>query len=57
MKTLFEKFKTLCCKASLVRKGRANYRCSKCDVDCTMDYLFYAQMEEECKNLKNEKKK
>ena len=55
MKTLFEKFKTLCCKAPLVRKGRANYRCSKCDKDNTMDYLFYAQMEEECENLKKRK--
>ena len=46
MKTLFEKFKTLCCKASLLRKGRANYRCSKCDKDSTMEFVFYVQANE-----------
>ena len=54
MKTIFEKFKTICCKASLVRKGRANYRCSKCDKDNTMEYVLYAQANEPIKKINNE---
>jgi hypothetical protein len=54
MKTLFEKFKTFCCKASLIRKSRANYRCVKCDKDCTMDYGYYIEANEPKKRINNE---
>ena len=43
----------MCCKAQLIRVSRANYRCSKCDKDNTMEYVFYAQMEEDLKKKLN----
>jgi len=38
------KYKTTCCKASWVRKGRANYRCVKCDKDITLDLVFLREV-------------
>lgn len=49
MKDPWKTYKSMCCKAQLVRVGRADYRCSKCNADETMNYLFYAQLVEEKK--------
>jgi hypothetical protein len=56
MKDPWKTYKSMCCKAPLVRVSRANYRCSKCNTDETMGYLFYAQMQEESDKLKQLKK-
>jgi hypothetical protein len=37
-------FRTLCCNAYAVFKGRANFRCAKCDKDVTMYVMFFAQI-------------
>ena len=57
MKDPFKAFKTLCCKAPIVRISRANYRCTKCDEDSTMNYVYYAITVEEnnLKELRDEK--
>lgn len=36
-------YKTLCCNSEWHRKGRANYRCNKCDADVTLDILLIYQ--------------
>ena len=51
MKDPWKIYKSMCCKAQLVRVARADYRCSKCNADETMSYLYYAQAVEE-ENLK-----
>lgn len=35
-----ENVKSLCCKADITRKGRANYVCSKCGKDNTLHLVF-----------------
>lgn len=47
-----EKVKTRCCKATWYRKGRANYRCSTCDKDVTLELVLIADLfaEKESKN-------
>lgn len=41
------KVKTPCCKAEWYCKGRANYRCVKCDKDITMHLYYIVNSEEE----------
>jgi tRNA(Ile2) C34 agmatinyltransferase TiaS len=50
-----ENYKTLCCKAKYYRKGRANYRCKKCDKDVTLELVLLYQVLEtvEVKKLNN----
>lgn len=36
--------KSECCNAAIVRKGRANYRCSKCDHDESMMVILITDM-------------
>ena len=36
-------YKTSCCKSSWYVKSRANFRCSKCEKDVTMEVLFLVQ--------------
>ena len=36
-------YRTLCCKALEVRAGRADYRCSKCGKEVTIEMSFYYQ--------------
>ena len=36
-------YRTLCCKALEIRAGRADYRCSKCGKDVTIEMSFYYQ--------------
>lgn len=43
MKTYFDKYKTLCCKSKLIRLSRANYKCSKCNKDETMNFIYFCQ--------------
>lgn len=40
-------FKTLCCKSTYTRKGRAHYTCDECGDDITMHlvYLYQAYMD------------
>jgi hypothetical protein len=45
-------FRTLCCNAYAVFKGRANFRCAKCDKDVTMYVMFFAQICDDT-NLEN----
>ena len=40
-------YRTLCCKALEVRAGRADYRCSKCGKDVTIEMSFYYQAVDE----------
>ena len=45
---LIKEFKTECCKAPVVLKSRANWRCSKCDKDYSLEFvllydLFYGK--------------
>ena len=35
-----KKIKTTCCKTSWYRKGRANYRCEKCNKDVTLEIVL-----------------
>jgi len=37
-------YKTLCCDASATRAGRADYRCSKCGKDVTIEMIFFYDM-------------
>ena len=37
-------FKTPCCNAPWYRKGRANYRCTKCDEDVTLHLVFIQEV-------------
>ena len=37
------KAKTLCCKAKMYRKSRANFRCKKCNKDVTLEVMFLYQ--------------
>ena len=39
-----EDYKTLCCNAKYYRKGRANYRCKKCDGDVTLELMLLYQV-------------
>lgn len=39
--------KTLCCKADWYRKSRANFRCSKCERDVTLEIVLL------CEAMKN----
>jgi tRNA(Ile2) C34 agmatinyltransferase TiaS len=39
-KTDISKVKTLCCNAEWYKKGRADFRCKKCEKDVTMQMLF-----------------
>jgi tRNA(Ile2) C34 agmatinyltransferase TiaS len=32
--------KTMCCKAEWYRKGRADFRCRKCDKDVTLEIIL-----------------
>ncbi len=34
------KIKSLCCKAEIIRKGRADLRCSKCGKDVTLEIVM-----------------
>ena len=44
--TQIEKAKTLCCNAEWYAKGRADFRCKKCDKDVTLEIvLLYEAME------------
>lgn len=36
-------FKTPCCKAEWIIKGRSNYRCKKCDEDVTLEIILFYQ--------------
>jgi len=43
-----EDYKTSCCNANWYRKGRADYRCEKCDNKVTIDLiLLYQELEDE----------
>jgi tRNA(Ile2) C34 agmatinyltransferase TiaS len=46
-----ENVKTLCCNSKWYRKGRANYRCVKCDSDVTIELVLLADAMD--KDLKN----
>ncbi len=35
-----EALRTLCCNAEYVRKGRADYECSHCKTDVSMEFVF-----------------
>ena len=35
-----ENYKTPCCKATWIRKGRADFRCSKCGEDVTYEIIL-----------------
>ena len=37
-------YKTLCCDASATRAGRADYHCSKCGKDVTIEMIFFYEM-------------
>ena len=43
-------FKTPCCKSGFYRKGRADYRCTECDKDVTLELVFFSDLIEESKN-------
>lgn len=51
-----EDYKTSCCKADWYVKSRANYRCSKCKKDVTMEVLLLADFIEKENELKKVKK-
>lgn len=40
---ILNNYKTSCCKEGYYRKGRADFRCNKCDADITMELLFLYQ--------------
>lgn len=44
---------TSCCKSGFYKKGRADYRCKKCDRDITLELVFLQELIE---NKKNETK-
>ncbi len=50
-----KEYKTLCCKSDFYRKGRANYRCVKCDKDITLELVLIQQAAEESENLNKKK--
>lgn len=33
---------SMCCNADIVRKGRAHYRCAKCDKDLSLELVLLA---------------
>jgi len=37
------KYKTQCCNSEWYAKGRANYRCKKCDKDVTLEIVLLHQ--------------
>lgn len=43
-----ENVKTLCCNTDWYRKSRANFRCTECDKDVTLEImLLYQALNEE----------
>ncbi len=34
-------YKTLCCKSTYTRLGRANYECDKCKKDISMELILF----------------
>lgn len=46
-----EDFKTPCCKCEFYKRGRADYRCVKCDKDVTLELVFFSEL---INNKKNE---
>lgn len=46
-----ENWKTTCCKASWYVKSRADFRCSKCDKDVTLEVVLLAEASEEPKKI------
>jgi tRNA(Ile2) C34 agmatinyltransferase TiaS len=42
-KKAIESYKTMCCKAAWKVVGRADFRCTKCDKDVTMEIVFLAE--------------
>ncbi len=34
-------YKTTCCNSSFYRKGRADFRCSKCEKDVTLEVMLF----------------
>lgn len=46
------KIKTLCCNAVPIRKGRADYRCSICGKDVTLElyFIYESQSKKESNN-------
>ena len=43
-------YRTSCCKAEFYKKGRADYRCVKCDKDVTLELVFLQELIENKKN-------
>jgi len=39
----FENYKPMCCNEGWERVSRANYRCTKCDKDVTMEVVLLGQ--------------
>lgn len=48
--------KTLCCKAEVIKQGRATWLCSECFNDVSMMYIFYMQAINDTLNDKDDDK-
>lgn len=51
MKSIDE-YKTRCCNAKWIRKGRADYRCSKCGADVTLELVLLQEALDKSKKCK-----
>lgn len=40
----FNNYKTVCCGSEFYKKGRADYRCKKCDKDVTLELVYVWEM-------------
>ena len=49
-------YKTPCCTADVIRKGRAHYVCAKCGADVSLEVIFYVDAVTRAEELRREKK-
>jgi len=49
-------YKTPCCTADVIRKGRAHYVCAMCGADVSLEVIFYVDAVMQAEQLGREKK-